>query len=38
VNLIDNIERLKLDVDRIQPLHGRIVPVAELYATAGRKP
>jgi glyoxylase-like metal-dependent hydrolase (beta-lactamase superfamily II) len=38
LNLIDNIERLKLDVGRILPLHGRIVPVSELYATAGRKP
>jgi glyoxylase-like metal-dependent hydrolase (beta-lactamase superfamily II) len=36
VNLIDNIERLKLSVDRILPLHGRAVPVADLYATAGR--
>jgi glyoxylase-like metal-dependent hydrolase (beta-lactamase superfamily II) len=36
VNLVDNIERLKLDVARILPLHGRVVPVAELYATAGR--
>lgn len=34
VNLIANIERLKLHVDRIAPLHGRVVPVAELYATA----
>ena len=38
VNLIDNIERLKLEVDRILPLHGRVVPVAELYAAAQRKP
>ena len=36
VNLVDNIERLKLAVDRILPLHGRVVPVAELYATASR--
>ena len=36
VNLIDNIERLQLAVDRILPLHGRVVPAAELYATAGR--
>ena len=34
VNLIANIERLKLKVDRIAPLHGRVVPVSELYATA----
>jgi glyoxylase-like metal-dependent hydrolase (beta-lactamase superfamily II) len=38
LNLISNIEGLKLSVDRILPLHGRIVPVAELYTTAGRKP
>jgi len=36
VNLLANIERLKLGVDRIAPLHGRVVPLAELYATAGR--
>jgi glyoxylase-like metal-dependent hydrolase (beta-lactamase superfamily II) len=36
LNLIDNIERLKLGVDRILPLHGRVVPVAELYTTAGK--
>ena len=38
VNLIDNIERLKLEVDRILPLHGRVVPLAELYAAAQRNP
>ena len=34
VNLIANIERMKLKVERIAPLHGRVVPVSELYATA----
>jgi glyoxylase-like metal-dependent hydrolase (beta-lactamase superfamily II) len=38
VNLVDNIERLKLAVDRILPLHGRVVPVAELYAATRRTP
>ncbi len=38
VNLIENIERLKLGVDRILPLHGRVVPLADLYTTAGRTP
>jgi len=38
VNLVQNIERLNLPVDRILPLHGRVVPVAELYAAVGRKP
>jgi glyoxylase-like metal-dependent hydrolase (beta-lactamase superfamily II) len=36
VNLVDNIERLKLSVDRILPLHGRVVPVGELYAQVSR--
>ncbi|MDM0074072.1 MBL fold metallo-hydrolase [Variovorax sp. J2P1-59] len=36
LNLITNIERLGLKVDRILPLHGRVVPVSELYATAGQ--
>ena len=38
LNLIDNIERLKLSVDRILPLHGRVVPVGDLYAAAGKSP
>ena len=38
LNLIDNIERLGLKVERILPLHGRMVPVIELYAAAGKKP
>ncbi len=38
LNLIDNIERLQLAVDRILPLHGRVVPVADLYAAAGKTP
>jgi hypothetical protein len=38
VNLIDNIERLKLQVERIAPLHGRVVPLAELYTTASKPP
>jgi hypothetical protein len=36
VNLADNIARLKLSVDRILPLHGRIVPMGELNRTIGR--
>jgi glyoxylase-like metal-dependent hydrolase (beta-lactamase superfamily II) len=36
VNLVQNIERLKLSVERILPLHGRIVPLAELHRTVGR--
>ena len=38
VNLVDNIERLKLSVERILPLHGRVVPVTDLYAATGRTP
>jgi hypothetical protein len=36
VNLHDNIERLKLAVDQILPLHGRIVPLAELLKAIGK--
>lgn len=38
VNLIENIERQKLAIDSILPLHGRVVPLAELYTTAGKSP
>lgn len=38
VNLVENIERLQLKVERILPLHGRMVPVADLYTAIGRKP
>ncbi len=38
VNLIENIERLKLAVERILPLHGRVTPLADLYTAAGRTP
>ena len=37
VNLAENIDRLKLSVDRILPLHGRIVPLSELHRMIGRK-
>jgi hypothetical protein len=36
VNLYENIERLKLDVDRIAPLHGRLVSMADLRKAVGR--
>ncbi len=36
INLVENVERLKLQVERILPLHGRVVPVADLYTAAGR--
>lgn len=36
VNLAQNIERLGLKVDRVLPLHGRVVPLAEMYAAISR--
>jgi glyoxylase-like metal-dependent hydrolase (beta-lactamase superfamily II) len=36
-NLVDNLERLNLSVERIVPIHGRVVPVAELYTAVGMK-
>ena len=36
VNLVANIERLRLDVDRIVPLRGRVVYLADLYKAVGR--
>ena len=35
VNLSDNIKRLNLTVDQILPLHGRIMPLAELHKSIG---
>jgi len=32
LTLVANIERLKLSIDKILPLHGRVVPAADLYA------
>ena len=36
VNLADNITRLGLGVDQLLPLHGRIVPMADLNKAIGR--
>jgi len=36
VNLHDNIGGLNLEVDRILPLHGRVVPLTELLKAIGR--
>ena len=36
LELVKNIERLGLPVERILPLHGRIVPLSELYRMVGR--
>ena len=38
LNLVQNLERLGLAPERILPLHGRIVPAADLYVQTGRKP
>jgi glyoxylase-like metal-dependent hydrolase (beta-lactamase superfamily II) len=38
VNLADNITRLGLAVDQLLPLHGRLVPIADLYRAIGRAP
>jgi glyoxylase-like metal-dependent hydrolase (beta-lactamase superfamily II) len=35
-NLVQNVERLRLDVDKILPLHGRVVPYTELRTAVGR--
>ena len=37
-NLVDNLASLNLPIDRILPLHGRVVPVSELYVAVGSKP
>ena len=35
-NLADNIQRLRLDVQHIAPLHGRLVTISDLMSAAGR--
>jgi hypothetical protein len=36
VALYDNIERLKLTVDQILPMHGRKVPLGKLQKSIGK--
>jgi glyoxylase-like metal-dependent hydrolase (beta-lactamase superfamily II) len=38
VNLEAQVRRLSIDVERIMPLHGRIVPYSDLLAAIGKKP
>jgi glyoxylase-like metal-dependent hydrolase (beta-lactamase superfamily II) len=38
VNLEANVRRLRIDVERIVPIHGRIVPYGDLLAAIGKKP
>ena len=35
---VDNLARLDLPVDRILPLHGRVVALTELYVAVGQSP
>jgi len=35
VNFAENLKRLNLAVDRLLPLHGRLVPIADLHTAAG---
>jgi hypothetical protein len=37
VNLSDNLKRLKLDVQQITPLHGRLVGIEDLRRAIGEK-
>jgi glyoxylase-like metal-dependent hydrolase (beta-lactamase superfamily II) len=37
VNLVSNMKRLKLNPERILPLHGRMAPASELYTAVGRR-
>ena len=36
VSLADNVSRLNLAVDQLLPLHGRVVPYADLTKAIGR--
>jgi glyoxylase-like metal-dependent hydrolase (beta-lactamase superfamily II) len=38
VNLYDNIQRLKLEVAQIVPIHGRVVTLQEFLGAIGKKP
>ncbi len=38
LNLMDNLTRLGLTLDQILPLHGRMVPLADLQRATGRTP
>ena len=38
LNLVQNLDRLGLAPKRILPLHGRVVPAADLYMQVGRQP
>jgi glyoxylase-like metal-dependent hydrolase (beta-lactamase superfamily II) len=38
INLYENIQRLKVEVVSIAPLHGRVVPLTDLAAAIGKAP
>jgi len=38
VNLVENVKKLNLAIDKILPLHGRVVPIGDLYTTARMTP
>jgi len=35
VSFVDNLKQLNLTVDRLLPLHGRLVPIADLHTAVG---
>jgi glyoxylase-like metal-dependent hydrolase (beta-lactamase superfamily II) len=37
-NLVDNLQRLNFPVDKILPLHGRVIPATDLYVAVGQSP
>jgi glyoxylase-like metal-dependent hydrolase (beta-lactamase superfamily II) len=37
-NLVENLAKFGRPIDRILPLHGRVVPLADLYTAVGAKP
>lgn len=36
MNLYENLQRLKLNVARIAPIHGRVVPFADMLKALGK--
>jgi hypothetical protein len=38
VSLVDNISRLKLNVDKVLHIHGGSTPYSDVLAAAGRRP
>jgi hypothetical protein len=38
MSLFNNVQRLKLDVARIAPIHGRVVPWTDFLKIVGKQP